>query len=152
MKENEKIQKVQDLIKSLGLEDKKEFKEILDIDSTSEECKAEHDYWNKLYKKSLIYISNNAIKIIHVVDVKCHKKQIWGGHYVTVFVDRYYINFENGAISTYREYNHNLCSPTVDRYNEFKEISDEQFISYISYLDSLVCYGNEIFNKIKGES
>ena len=120
----EEIKKLQNFIKENNLQNDELLEKIMSIDA--DKPNRQKDYWQsingKFFKKKL----STQVELVHVSSV-----EILFDNTIRVTVNRYTFNTGYQNITLYSEENHYIYNLYENRYDNYTEITKEEYFKYI---------------------
>ena len=140
----EKLRKLQSFIKENNIEDDELVEQIMCIDV--DEPKKIKAYWesinNKFFKKTY---DNTFVEFVHIISVK-----VLSEDNIHACIDRYRFNVYNGVyLNCENNYDFSCSIEEHNTYNDYKEITEEEYNKTICKLKDLVKQSENIFKQIK---
>lgn len=140
----EKLRKLQSFIKENNIEDDYLVEEIMCIDV--DEPKKIKVYWesinNKFFKKTY---DNTFVEFVHIISVK-----VLSEDNIHACIDRYRFNIHNGVyLNCENHYDFSCSIEEHNTYNDYKEITGEEYDEAVKKLKDFVKQSENIFKQIK---
>lgn len=139
----EKLRKLQSFIKENNIEDDELVEQIMCIDV--DESKKIKAYWESITNKFFKKTYDTFVEFVHISSVK-----VLSEDNVYACIDRYRFNIYNGIYLNFENNYEMLCSIEEHNiYNDYKEITEEEYNKSICKLKGLVKQSENIFKQIK---
>lgn len=139
----EKLRKLQSFIKENNIEDDELVEQIMCIDV--DEPKKIKAYWESINNKFFKKMYDTFVEFVHVSSVR-----VLSEDNVHAYIDGYRFNIYNGIYLNYENNYEISCSiEEHNTYNDFKEITEEEYNETICKLKDLVEKSENIFKQIK---
>ena len=137
----EEIKKLQNFIKENNLQNDELLEKIMSIDA--DKPNRQKDYWQsingKFFKKKL----STQVELVHVSSV-----EILFDNTIRVTVNRYTFNTGYQNITLYSEENHYIYNLYENRYDNYTEITKEEYDEVVHKLKDLVKKSKTLFSQI----
>ena len=137
----EEIKKLQNFIKENNLQNDELLEKIMSIDA--DKPNRQKDYWQsingKFFKKKL----NTQVELVHVSSV-----EVLSNSDIRVIVNRYTFNTGYQNITLYSEENHYIYNLYENRYDNYTEITKEEYDEVVHKLKDLVKKSKTLFSQI----
>lgn len=139
----EKLRKLQNFIKENNIEDDELVEQIMCIDA--DESKKIKAYWESINNKFFKKTYDTFVEFVHISSVR-----VLSEDNIYAYIDRYrfntynciYLNCENNYEISCSIEEHNI-------FNDYKEITEEEYNKSICKLKDLVKQSENIFKQIK---
>lgn len=141
----EKLKKLQHFIKENNIEDDDLVEEIMCIDV--DEPKKIKAYWESINNKFFKKTSDTFAEFVHIISVKVLSEDS-----IHACIDRYRFNTYDGVYLYLNCENYYDISCSIEEhntYNNYKEITEEEYNKSICKLKDLVKQSENIFKQIK---
>lgn len=139
----EKLRKLQSFIKENNIEDDELVEQIMCIDI--DEPKKIKAYWESINNKFFKKTYDTFVEFVHVSSVR-----VLSEDNIHAYIDRYRFNIYNGIYLNYENNYEISCSIEEHNiFNDYKEITEEEYNKSISKLKDLVKQSENIFKQIK---
>ena len=137
----EELKKLQNFIKENNLQNDELLEKIMSIDA--DKPNRQKDYWQsingKFFKKKL----STQVELVHVSSV-----EVLSNSDIRVIVNRYTFNTGYQNITLYSEENHYIYNLYENRYDNYTEITKEEYDEVVHKLKDLVKKSKTLFSQI----
>ena len=139
----EKLRKLQNFIKENNIEDDELVEQIMCIDADeSNKIKA---YWESITNKFFKKTYDTFVEFVHVSSVR-----VLSEDNIHAYIDRYKFNIYNGiCLNCENNYEISCSLDEHSMFNNYKEITEEEYNKTICKLKDLVEKSENIFKQIK---
>lgn len=139
----EKLRKLQNFIKENNIEDDELVEQIMCIDA--DESKKIKAYWESITNKFFKKTYDTFVEFVHISSVR-----VLSEDNIHAYIDRYRFNIYNSIYLNFENNYEISCSiEEHNTYNDFKEITEEEYNKTICKLKDLIEQSENIFKQIK---
>lgn len=139
----EELRKLQNYIKENNIEKDVLVEHIMHIDVDAP--KKIKEYWESINNKFFKKTYDTYVELVHVTSVKVLSEDNVHAH-----IDRYRFNIYNGIYLNYENIYEISCSiEEHNTYNDFKEITEEEYNEIVCKFKYLIQQSETIFKQIK---
>ena len=139
----EKLIKLQNFIKENNIEDDELVEQIMCIDA--DESKKIKAYWESMNNRFFKKTHDTFAEFVHISSVKVSSE-----YNVRAYIDRYAFNIYNGIfLNCENNYEISCSLDEHSTFNDYKEITEDEYNKTICKLKDLVKQSENIFKQIK---